>query len=210
VEEDDITFDDVAGIDLAKRELQEIVDFFNHPERFTTSGARSPRGVLLYGPPGTGKTLLARAVAGEAQATFFGVNASEFVEMFMGIGASRVRDLFGLARENAPSVIFIDEVDAVGRIRGALQGNDEREQTLNQMLSEMDGFDPRTGVVVMAATNRRDVLDPALVRAGRFDRQVRLPCRALSRVLAKFWSFFFFLLWGSQGSVPKEFRVSSL
>jgi cell division protease FtsH len=172
VEEDEISFDDVAGIDIAKRELQEIVDFFNTPERFVKSGARSPRGVLLYGPPGTGKTLLARAVAGEAQATFFGVNASEFVEMFMGIGASRVRDLFGLARENAPSVIFIDEIDAVGRMRGALQGNDEREQTLNQMLSEMDGFDPRTGVVVMAATNRRDVLDAALVRAGRFDRQV--------------------------------------
>jgi predicted AAA+ superfamily ATPase len=173
VNDDEVFFDDVAGVSAAKRELAEVVDFFNFPERYATSGARSPRGVLLYGPPGTGKTLLARAVAGEANATFFGVNASEFVEMFMGIGAARVRDLFATARENAPSVVFIDEIDAIGRVRAQSVGNDEREQTLNQMLSEMDGFDSRSGVVVIAATNRRDVLDPALIRPGRFDRQVR-------------------------------------
>ena len=174
-DDDEVLFKDVAGIDDAKRELQEVVDFFNFPERYRRSGARQPRGILLYGPPGTGKTLLARAVAGEAAATFLGVNASEFVEMFMGVGASRVRDLFSLARENAPAVIFIDELDAVGRVRGSASGNDERDQTINMLLSELDGFDARSGVVVMAATNRRDVLDPALVRAGRFDRQVRAP-----------------------------------
>ena len=174
VEDDEIFFKDVAGIDDAKRELAELVDFFNFPERYGNSGARAPRGVLLFGPPGTGKTLLARAVAGEANATFFGVNASEFVEMFMGVGASRVRDLFSSARAVAPAVIFIDEIDAIGRVRGGTDGNDERDQTLNQMLVEMDGFDPRDGVVVIAATNRRDVLDSALIRAGRFDRQVPL------------------------------------
>ncbi|KAK9823015.1 hypothetical protein WJX81_007049 [Elliptochloris bilobata] len=165
-----ITFDDVAGIGDAKVELMEVVDFFLKPERFRRSGAKIPKGVLLCGPPGTGKTLLARAVAGEARVAFLSLNASEFVEMFVGVGASRVRDLFSQARTLAPAIIFVDEIDAVGRVRGGAMGNDERDQTLNQLLSEMDGFSARSAVIVMAATNRRDVLDPALTRPGRFDR----------------------------------------
>ena len=148
------------------------MDFINDPAKFEGSGARSPRGVLLYGPPGTGKTLLARAVAGESRAAFMGVNASEFVEMFMGVGAARVREVFALAREFRPCIIFIDELDAIGRAR-TRRANDEREQALNQMLSEMDGFDERSGVVVIGATNRKDILDPALIRPGRFDRLAR-------------------------------------
>lgn len=169
-----ILFDDVAGIDEAKEELQEVVSFLKETERFTSIGARIPRGVLLIGPPGTGKTLLAKAVAGEAGVPFFSISGSEFVEMFVGVGASRVRDLFRKAKENAPCLIFIDEIDAVGRQRGAGigGGNDEREQTLNQLLTEMDGFEGNNGVIVIAATNRPDVLDAALLRPGRFDRQV--------------------------------------
>lgn len=169
-----VTFMDVAGQDAAKSELVEIVDFLKEPEKYISLGARIPRGVLLVGPPGTGKTLLARAVAGEANVAFFSITASEFVEMFVGVGASRVRDLFNKARAAAPAIVFIDEIDAVGRQRGAGLGggNDEREQTLNQMLAEMDGFDRTESVIVMAATNRPDVLDPALLRPGRFDRQV--------------------------------------
>lgn len=174
VERPQVTFADVAGQDAAKNELVEIVDFLKEPDKYIALGARIPRGVLLVGPPGTGKTLLARAVAGEANVAFFSIAASEFVEMFVGVGASRVRDLFKRAKDAAPSIVFIDEVDAVGRQRGAGLGggNDEREQTLNQMLSEMDGFDQNESVIVMAATNRPDVLDPALLRPGRFDRQV--------------------------------------
>lgn len=172
---DVVFFDDIAGIGDAKVELEEVVDFFRKPERFKASGSRIPRGVLLCGPPGTGKTLLARAVAGEAGVSFLSLNASEFVEMFVGVGAARVRDLFATARSMAPAIIFIDEIDSVGRIRGGAQGNDERDQTLNQMLSEMDGFDSDSQVVVMAATNRKDVLDPALIRPGRFDRSVMVP-----------------------------------
>ncbi len=169
-----VTFDDVAGQDAAKRELVEIVDFLKEPEKYISLGARIPRGVLLIGPPGTGKTLMARAVAGEANVAFYSIAASEFVEMFVGVGASRVRDLFRKAKDNSPSIVFIDEIDAVGRQRGAGLGggNDEREQTLNQMLAELDGFDQSSTVIVMAATNRPDVLDPALLRPGRFDRQV--------------------------------------
>lgn len=169
-----VTFDDVAGIDEAKEELQEIVTFLKHPEKFTAVGAKIPKGVLLVGPPGTGKTLLAKAIAGEAGVPFFSISGSEFVEMFVGVGASRVRDLFRKAKENAPCLIFIDEIDAVGRQRGAGigGGNDEREQTLNQLLTEMDGFEGNTGIIVIAATNRVDVLDAALLRPGRFDRQV--------------------------------------
>ncbi|MEA5418876.1 ATP-dependent zinc metalloprotease FtsH [Spirulina sp. CCNP1310] len=169
-----IVFDDVAGIDEAKEELQEVVSFLKETERFTAIGARIPKGVLLIGPPGTGKTLLAKAVAGEAGVPFFSISGSEFVEMFVGVGASRVRDLFKKAKENAPCLIFIDEIDAVGRQRGTGigGGNDEREQTLNQLLTEMDGFEGNTGVIVIAATNRPDVLDTALLRPGRFDRQV--------------------------------------
>jgi cell division protease FtsH len=169
-----VTFADVAGADEAKAELQEEVDFLTNPEKYHELGARIPRGVLLVGPPGTGKTLMARAVAGEAAVPFFSINASEFVEMFVGIGASRVRDLFRQAKEAAPAILFIDELDAVGRRRGAGVGtvNDEREQTLNQLLGELDGFDPRQEVIILAATNRPDVLDPALLRPGRFDRQV--------------------------------------
>ncbi|TVQ59340.1 MAG: ATP-dependent zinc metalloprotease FtsH [Spirulina sp. DLM2.Bin59] len=169
-----ILFDDVAGIDEAKEELQEVVSFLKETERFTAIGARIPKGVLLIGPPGTGKTLLAKAVAGEAGVPFFSISGSEFVEMFVGVGASRVRDLFKKAKENAPCLIFIDEIDAVGRQRGTGigGGNDEREQTLNQLLTEMDGFEGNTGVIVIAATNRPDVLDTALLRPGRFDRQV--------------------------------------
>ncbi len=169
-----IVFDDVAGIEEAKEELQEVVSFLKQPERFTAVGARIPKGALLVGPPGTGKTLLAKAIAGEAGVPFFSISGSEFVEMFVGVGASRVRDLFKKAKENAPCLIFIDEIDAVGRQRGAGigGGNDEREQTLNQLLTEMDGFEGNTGIIIIAATNRPDVLDTALLRPGRFDRQV--------------------------------------
>ncbi len=169
-----VTFDDVAGVEEAVEELKEIVAFLRTPEKFTSLGGRPPKGVLLVGPPGTGKTLLARAVAGEAGVPFFSISGSSFVEMFVGVGAARVRDLFKTAMENAPCIIFIDELDAVGRARGAggPGSNEEREQTLNQMLVEMDGFDNRGGVIVMAATNRPEILDPALLRAGRFDRQV--------------------------------------
>ena len=169
-----VMFDDVAGIEEAKEELQEVVTFLKKPERFTAVGARIPKGVLLVGPPGTGKTLLAKAIAGEAGVPFFSISGSEFVEMFVGVGASRVRDLFKKAKENAPCIIFIDEIDAVGRQRGAGigGGNDEREQTLNQLLTEMDGFEGNTGIIVIAATNRVDVLDSALLRPGRFDRQI--------------------------------------
>jgi cell division protease FtsH len=169
-----IKFDDVAGIEEAKEELQEVVTFLKKPERFTAVGAKIPKGVLLVGPPGTGKTLLAKAIAGEAGVPFFSISGSEFVEMFVGVGASRVRDLFKKAKDNAPCIIFIDEIDAVGRQRGAGigGGNDEREQTLNQLLTEMDGFEGNTGIIIIAATNRPDVLDSALMRPGRFDRQV--------------------------------------
>ena len=171
-----VTFEDVAGVDEAKQELTEVVEFLKYPEKFSTLGARIPRGVLLVGPPGTGKTMLARAVAGEAGVPFFSISGSEFVEMFVGVGASRVRDLFDQAKRNAPCIVFIDEIDAVGRQRGAGLGgsHDEREQTLNQILVEMDGFDTGTNVIVLASTNRPDVLDPALLRPGRFDRQVVL------------------------------------
>ncbi|TAK31717.1 MAG: ATP-dependent metallopeptidase FtsH/Yme1/Tma family protein [Chloroflexota bacterium] len=171
-----VTFVDVAGVEEAKTELQEIVEFLKYPEKFAALGARIPRGVLLVGPPGTGKTLLSRAVAGEAGVPFFSISGSEFVEMFVGVGASRVRDLFDQAKRNAPCIVFVDEIDAVGRQRGAGLGgsHDEREQTLNQILVEMDGFDTNTNVIVIAATNRPDVLDPALLRPGRFDRQVVL------------------------------------
>ena len=171
-----VTFSDVAGVEEAKVELEEVVEFLRYPERFVALGARIPRGVLLVGPPGTGKTLLARAVAGEAGVPFFSISGSEFVEMFVGVGAARVRDLFDQAKRNAPCIVFVDEVDAVGRHRGAGLGggHDEREQTLNQILVEMDGFDSTTNVIVMAATNRPDILDPALLRPGRFDRRVVL------------------------------------
>src|SRR5579864_5159199 len=169
-----VTFADVAGVDEAKEELKEVVDFLKDPGRYGRLGARIPKGVLLVGPPGTGKTLLARALAGEAGVAFLSTNGAEFVEMFVGVGAARVRDLFEHARESAPAIIFIDELDALGRARGAygLGGHDEKEQTLNQLLAEMDGFDPSVGVIILAATNRPEILDPALLRAGRFDRQV--------------------------------------
>ncbi|MDQ6794509.1 MAG: ATP-dependent zinc metalloprotease FtsH [Chloroflexota bacterium] len=171
-----VTFSDVADVDEAKTELQEVVEFLKYPEKFNSLGARIPRGVLLVGPPGTGKTLMARAVAGEAGVPFFSISGSDFVEMFVGVGASRVRDLFDQAKRNSPCIVFVDEIDAVGRQRGAGLGgsHDEREQTLNQILVEMDGFDTNTNVIVVAATNRPDVLDPALLRPGRFDRQVIL------------------------------------
>jgi cell division protease FtsH len=169
-----VTFRDVAGADEAKEELQEIIDFLRYPQKYVALGGRIPKGVLLVGPPGTGKTLLARAVAGEASVPFFTLSGSDFVEMFVGVGAARVRDLFKQAQEKAPCIVFIDELDAVGKARGInpVQQNDEREQTLNQLLAEMDGFDPRKGVIILAATNRPEILDPALLRAGRFDRQV--------------------------------------
>jgi cell division protease FtsH len=172
-----ITFDDVAGIDEAKEDLQEIVEFLRDPQKFQRLGGRIPRGVLLIGPPGTGKTLTARAVAGEANVPFFTISGSDFVEMFVGVGASRVRDMFEQAKKNAPCIIFIDEIDAVGRHRGAGLGggNDEREQTLNQLLVEMDGFEQNESIIIIAATNRPDVLDPALLRPGRFDRQITVP-----------------------------------
>jgi cell division protease FtsH len=177
-----ITFDDVAGIEEAKEELQEVVTFLKQPEKFTAVGARIPKGALLIGPPGTGKTLLAKAIAGEAGVPFFSISGSEFVEMFVGVGASRVRDLFKKAKESAPCLIFIDEIDAVGRQRGTGigGGNDEREQTLNQLLTEMDGFEGNTGVIVIAATNRPDVLDSALLRPGRFDRQIMVDLPSLN------------------------------
>ena len=172
-----VTFDDVAGVDEAKDDLQEIVEFLRDPQKFQRLGGRIPRGALLVGPPGTGKTLIARAVAGEANVPFFTISGSDFVEMFVGVGASRVRDMFEQAKKNAPCIIFIDEIDAVGRSRGAGLGggNDEREQTLNQLLVEMDGFEANEGIILIAATNRPDVLDPALLRPGRFDRQVVVP-----------------------------------
>jgi len=169
-----VTFEDVAGADEEKQELVEVVDFLKDPRKFSAVGARIPKGVLLVGPPGTGKTLLARAVAGEAGVPFFSISGSDFVEMFVGVGASRVRDLFENAKKNAPCIIFIDEIDAVGRQRGAGLGggHDEREQTLNQLLVEMDGFSGNEGIIIVAATNRADILDPALLRPGRFDRQI--------------------------------------
>ncbi|MEA3003104.1 MAG: cell division protease FtsH [Sphingomonadales bacterium] len=172
-----VTFDDVAGIDEAREELQEIVDFLKDPTKFARLGGKIPKGALLVGPPGTGKTLLARAIAGEANVPFFTISGSDFVEMFVGVGASRVRDMFDQAKKNAPCIVFIDEIDAVGRHRGAGlgNGNDEREQTLNQLLVEMDGFEANEGIIIIAATNRPDVLDPALLRPGRFDRQVVVP-----------------------------------
>ncbi|MEL6607482.1 MAG: ATP-dependent zinc metalloprotease FtsH [Pseudomonadota bacterium] len=172
-----VTFDDVAGIDEAKDDLEEIVEFLRNPQKFSRLGGKIPKGALLVGPPGTGKTLLARAVAGEAGVPFFTISGSDFVEMFVGVGASRVRDMFEQAKKNAPCIIFIDEIDAVGRSRGVGYGggNDEREQTLNQLLVEMDGFDANEGIIIVAATNRPDVLDPALLRPGRFDRQVQVP-----------------------------------
>ena len=173
-EQPKVTFDDVAGLQEAKEELEEIKDFLANPERYRQMGAKIPKGVLLFGPPGTGKTLLARAVAGEAGVPFMSISGSDFVEMFVGVGASRVRDLFEQAKQSAPAIVFIDEIDAVGRHRGAGLGggHDEREQTLNQLLVELDGFEGNTGVIVMAATNRPDILDPALLRPGRFDRQI--------------------------------------
>ena len=169
-----ITFDDVAGLEGVKHDLQEVVEFLRNPAKFQRLGARVPKGILLMGPPGTGKTLLGRAVAGEAGVPFYSINGSEFIQMFVGVGAGRVRDLFNTAKENAPAILFIDEIDAVGRHRGAGVGggHDEREQTLNQILSEMDGFTQNESVIVMAATNRPDVLDPALLRPGRFDRHI--------------------------------------
>ena len=171
----DVTFKDVAGLEGAKEELQEIVDFLKSPDKYTNLGAKIPKGALLVGPPGTGKTLLAKAVAGEAQVPFFSLSGSDFVEMFVGVGASRVRDLFKQAKEKAPAIIFIDEIDAIGRARGKnlnMGSNDERENTLNQLLTEMDGFGTNSGVIILAATNRADILDKALMRAGRFDRQI--------------------------------------
>ncbi|MEO0061858.1 MAG: ATP-dependent zinc metalloprotease FtsH, partial [Pseudomonadota bacterium] len=172
-----VTFDDVAGIDEAREELQEIVEFLRDPQRFSKLGGQIPKGALLVGSPGTGKTLLARAIAGEARVPFFTISGSDFVEMFVGVGASRVRDMFEQAKKNAPCIVFIDEIDAVGRHRGHGLGNsnDEREQTLNQLLVEMDGFEANEGIIIIAATNRPDVLDPALLRPGRFDRQVVVP-----------------------------------
>jgi len=172
-----VTFDDVAGIDEAKEELEEIVEFLRNPQKFSRLGGKIPKGALLVGPPGTGKTLLARAIAGEAGVPFFTISGSDFVEMFVGVGASRVRDMFEQAKKNAPCIVFIDEIDAVGRSRGVGYGggNDEREQTLNQLLVEMDGFEANEGIIIIAATNRPDVLDPALLRPGRFDRQVQVP-----------------------------------
>jgi cell division protease FtsH len=172
-----VTFEDVAGIDEAKQELEEVVEFLRSPQKFQALGGRIPKGLLLVGPPGTGKTLLARAIAGEANVPFFTISGSDFVEMFVGVGASRVRDMFEHAKKNAPCIVFIDEIDAVGRHRGAGLGggNDEREQTLNQLLVEMDGFESNEGIIIVAATNRPDVLDPALLRPGRFDRQVVVP-----------------------------------
>ena len=175
-DKDALTFKDVAGCDEAKEEVSEVVDFLKDPKKFQRIGGRIPKGVLMMGPPGTGKTLLAKAVAGEAEVPFFSISGSDFVEMFVGVGAARVRDMFEQGRKNAPCIVFIDEIDAVGRQRGAGVGggNDEREQTLNSLLVEMDGFDGHEGVIIIAATNRPDVLDSALLRPGRFDRQVTI------------------------------------
>ena len=184
-----ITFKDVAGQEGAKQEVQEIVDFLKNPQKYTELGGKIPKGALLVGPPGTGKTLLAKAVAGEADVPFFSMAGSDFVEMFVGVGASRVRDLFQQAKEKAPCIVFIDEIDAIGRARGknpSLGGNDERENTLNQLLTEMDGFGTNTGVIVLAATNRVEILDPALLRAGRFDRQIHVDLPELSERVAIF------------------------
>ena len=170
-----VTFKDVAGLSEAKTEIEEIVEFLKNPQRYTNLGGKIPKGALLVGPPGTGKTLLAKAVAGEANVPFFSMSGSDFVEMFVGVGASRVRDLFRQAKEKAPCIVFIDEIDAVGRARGKnpnMGANDERENTLNQLLTEMDGFGTNSGVIILAATNRADILDKALMRAGRFDRQI--------------------------------------
>ena len=170
-----VTFNDVAGLSEAKQEVEEIVEFLKNPNRYTDLGGKIPKGALLVGPPGTGKTLLAKAVAGEANVPFFSLSGSDFVEMFVGVGASRVRDLFRQAKEKAPCIVFIDEIDAVGRARGKnpnMGSNDERENTLNQLLTEMDGFGSNSGVIILAATNRADILDKALLRAGRFDRQI--------------------------------------
>lgn len=200
VPETGVTFEDVAGADQAKLELQEVVDFLKNPDKYTALGAKIPKGCLLVGPPGTGKTLLARAVAGEAGVPFFSCAASEFVELFVGVGASRVRDLFEKAKSKAPCILFIDEIDAVGRQRGAGMGggNDEREQTINQLLTEMDGFSGNSGVIVLAATNRPDVLDSALLRPGRFDRQVtvdRPDVAGRVKILQVFWMLQSFALW---------------
>lgn len=184
-----ITFKDVAGQEGAKQEIREIVDFLKNPQKYTELGGKIPKGALLVGPPGTGKTLLAKAVAGEADVPFFSMAGSDFVEMFVGVGASRVRDLFQQAKEKAPCIIFIDEIDAIGRARGknpTMGGNDERENTLNQLLTEMDGFGTNTGVIVLAATNRVEILDPALLRAGRFDRQIHVDLPELSERVAIF------------------------
>ena len=172
-----VTFNDVAGVEEAKEEVEEIVEFLKDPKKFSRLGGKIPKGALLIGPPGTGKTLLAKAIAGEANVPFFSISGSDFVEMFVGVGASRVRDMFEQGKKHSPCIIFIDEIDAVGRSRGAGLGggNDEREQTLNQLLVEMDGFDTNEGIILIAATNRPDVLDPALLRPGRFDRQVVVP-----------------------------------
>ena len=185
-----VTFDDVAGVDEAKEELAEVVEFLKEPKKFTSLGARIPKGVLLVGSPGTGKTLMAKAVSGEAGVPFFSISGSEFVEMFVGVGASRVRDLFDEAKKQSPCIVFVDEIDAVGRQRGAGLGgsHDEREQTLNQLLVEMDGFGTDTNVIVIAATNRPDILDPALMRPGRFDRRVMMdrPDKMVGRQFSKF------------------------
>lgn len=184
-----ITFKDVAGYEEAKTEVMEVVEFLKNPESFTSLGAKIPKGVLLIGPPGTGKTLIAKAVAGEADVPFFSLSGSEFIEMFVGVGASRVRDLFEKAKEKTPSIIFIDEIDTIGRMRGkalSIQVNDERESTLNQLLAEMDGFEPNTGIIVLAATNRADILDPALIRPGRFDRHIYLELPNKSERIAVF------------------------
>jgi len=172
-----VTFDDVAGCDEAKQEVTEIIDFLRDSSKFTRLGGKIPKGALLVGPPGTGKTLLARAIAGEAEVPFFSISGSDFVEMFVGVGASRVRDMFEQAKKHSPCIVFVDEIDAMGRHRGAGigGGNDEREQTLNQLLVEMDGFEANEGVILIAATNRPDVLDPALLRPGRFDRRITVP-----------------------------------
>ena len=182
-----VTFEDVAGIDEAREELQEIVEFLKDPHKFSRLGGKIPKGALLVGSPGTGKTLLARAIAGEAGVPFFSISGSDFVEMFVGVGASRVRDMFEQAKKNAPCIIFIDEIDAVGRHRGAGLGggNDEREQTLNQLLVEMDGFEANEGIIIIAATNRPDVLDPALLRPGRFDRQIVVDAVRIMRRFAR-------------------------
>ncbi len=188
----DVSFDDVAGLPNAKKELQEVIDFLKDPSKFKALGGKLPKGIILVGAPGTGKTLMARSTAGEADVPFFSISGSEFIEMFVGVGASRVRDMFNTAKKEAPSIIFIDEMDSIGRVRGTGLGggHDEREQTLNQILAEMDGFSPHESVVVMAATNRPDVLDPALIRPGRFDRQIvlELPQKKARAEILQLWT----------------------